>query len=62
MLLLENDLLTCSKKDLAKLYFDSSNTNRFADFERIRCIRHLSLYSLITLAHNKRGTNDDKQD
>lgn len=56
MLLLENNLLTCSKKDLAKLYFDSINTNRFADYERIRCIRHLSLYNLITLAHNKRPT------
>ena len=55
MLLLEDYLLTFSKKDLAKLYFDSINTNRFAAYERIRCIMHLSLYSLITLEHNKRS-------
>ena len=54
MLLLKNYLLTCPKKDFAKLYFDSLNTSNFADYERIRCIRHLNIYSLLTLDHKKR--------
>lgn len=41
-------------KDFAKLYFDSINTDRFADWEKARCIRHLSLYNLIALEHKKR--------
>lgn len=45
------DVLTA--KDFAKLYFDSINTSRFADWEKARCIRHLSLYSLIVLEHKK---------
>lgn len=53
MSLLGHYLLICSKKDFAKLYFDSINTNHFADYERIRCMRHLSLCSLIALEQNK---------
>ena len=48
---LENYLLTCPEKTFKKLYLDSLNTgiDNFASYEKIRCIRHLSLYDLITL-------------
>lgn len=55
MVSLEEYLLTCPKKSFERLYLDSLNTNddNFDRYERIRCIRHLSIYSLITLEHKK---------
>lgn len=60
MLLLEDYLLTCSKKDFAKSYFDSIDTTDFADHERLRCIRHFSVYSLIALEHKKRPAKNSE--
>ena len=56
MVSLEEYLLTCPKTNFERLYLDSLNTGveDFARYERIRCIRHLSIYSLITLG-NKNG-------
>lgn len=50
---LEEYLLTCPKKNFGRLYLDSLDTDieDFARYERIRCIRHLSVYDLITLEH-----------
>ena len=50
---LEEYLLTCPKNKFEKLYFDSLDTgiDDFARYEKVRCIRHLSLYDLLTLGH-----------
>ena len=50
---LEEYLLTCPKKSFEKLYLDSLDTDieDFARYERVRCIRHLSVYNLITVEH-----------
>ena len=50
---LEEYLLTCPKKSFEKLYLDSLDTGieDFARYERVRCIRHLSVYNLITVEH-----------
>lgn len=50
---LEDYLLTCPEKTFKKLYLDSLNTgiDDFAKYEKARCIRHLSLYDLITSEH-----------
>ena len=50
---LEDYLLTCPEKTFKKLYLDSLNTgiDNFAKYEKARCIRHLSLYDLITFDH-----------
>ena len=47
---LKEYLLTCPKKNFKRLYLDSLSTkdDTFARYEKIRCIRHLSIYSLIT--------------
>lgn len=56
MVLLDKYLLTCPKDSFKRLYLDSldTDTEDFARYERIRCIRHLSIYNLITLEHKKR--------
>ena len=53
MVSLEGYLLTCPKKNFERLYLDSLNAGvkDFNKYERIRCIRHLSIYSLITSEH-----------
>lgn len=55
MVSLEEYLLTCPKKSFERLYLDSLNTGdgNFNKYEKIRCIRHLSIYNLITLGHKK---------
>ena len=55
MVSLEEYLLTCPKKSFERLYLDSLNTGDkdFDRYERIRCIRHLCIYNLITLGHKK---------
>lgn len=55
MVSLEKYLLTCPKKDFERLYLDSLNTDNddFDRYEKVRCIRHLSIYSLITSEHKK---------
>lgn len=52
---LEEYLLTCPKKKFERLYLNSLATgiDDFARYERIRCIRHLSIYDLLTLEHKK---------
>ena len=52
---LEEYLLTCPKKKFERLYLDSLDTDieDFARYERVRCIRHLSVYNLITVEHKK---------
>ena len=54
MVSLEKYLLTCPKREFERLYLDSLNTDseNFAKYERARCIRHLTLYDIITLEHN----------
>ena len=56
MVSLEEYLLTCPKKSFERLYLDSLNTDveDFDRYEKVRCIRHLSIYSLITSEHKKR--------
>ena len=56
MVSLEKYLLTCPKKSFERLYLDSLNTDNddFDRYEKVRCIRHLSIYSLITSEHKKR--------
>ena len=51
MVLLDRYLLICSKKKFKRLYLSSLYTDSedFAKYERARCVRHLSLYSIITL-------------
>ena len=51
MVLLDKSLLICPKKKFKRLYLNSLDTDSadFAKYERARCIRHLSLYNLITL-------------
>ena len=53
MVSLEEYLLTCSKNNFERLYLDSldAGVKDFDKYERIRCIRHLSIYSLITSEH-----------
>lgn len=53
MVSLEEHLLTCPKKNFERLYLDSLDTGveDFGKYERIRCIRHLSIYDLITSEH-----------
>jgi hypothetical protein len=52
MVSLEEYLLTCPKKDFERLYLDSLNTDDdFDTYERARCKRHLSIYSIITSEH-----------
>ena len=53
MVSLEEYLLTCPKKNFERLYLDSLDTGveDFGKYERIRCIRHLSIYDLITSEH-----------
>lgn len=50
---LEEYLLTCPKKSFERLYLNSLDTgiDDFARYERARCVRHLSLYDLLTLEH-----------
>mgnify|MGYP000891916730 CR=1 FL=1 len=62
MVSLEEYLLTCPKKSFERLYLDSLNTDSedFAKYERARCIRHLSIYSLITSEHKKRPAKNSK--
>ena len=51
MVSLDNSLLIGPASAFKRLYLDSldTDTKYFAKYERVRCIRHLSLYSLITL-------------
>ena len=51
MVSLEGYLLTCPKKNFERLYLDSldAGVQDFDKYERVRCIRHLSIYNLITL-------------
>ena len=51
MVSLDKSLLTCPKKRFKRMYLNSLNTGSadFAKYERVRCIRHLNLYSLLTL-------------
>ena len=53
MVSLEEYLLTCPKTNFERLYLDSldAGSEDFARYERIRCIRHLSIYDLITSDH-----------
>ena len=53
MVSLEGYLLKCHKKNFERLYLDSLDTGveDFGKYERIRCIRHLSIYDLITSEH-----------
>ena len=52
MVLLEEYLLTCPKKKFERLYLDSlTDDEDFAKYERARCIRHLSIYNIITTEH-----------
>lgn len=61
MVSLEEYLLTCPKKDFERLYLDSLNTDDDFDiYERARCKRHLSIYSLITSEHKKRPAKNSK--
>ena len=55
MVLLDKYLLTCPEKKFKRLYLNSLYTDSedFAKYERARCVRHLSLYSIITV-HKKR--------
>ena len=50
---LEEYLLTCPEKSFERLYLDSLGTGieNFGLYEKARCIRHLSLYDLITSEH-----------
>lgn len=51
--MVEEYLLTCPIKKFEKLYLDSLDTGieNFGIYEKARCIRHLSLYDLITSEH-----------
>jgi hypothetical protein len=52
MVSLEEYLIACPKKKFERLYLASlTDDDDFAKYERARCIRHLSLYSIITLGH-----------
>lgn len=50
---LEDYLLACPKDSFEKLYLDSLDTDleNFGKYEKARCIRHVSLYDIITLEH-----------
>lgn len=50
---LEEYLLTCPEKTFKKLYLDSLNAgiDDFTIYEKARCIRHLSIYTILTLNH-----------
>ena len=49
---LEEYLLTCPKKSFERLFLKSlKSDDEFAKYEKARCIRHLSLYDLITFEH-----------
>lgn len=50
---LEEYLLTCPKEKFERLYLDSLNTgiDNFTIYEKARCIRHLSIYTILTLNH-----------
>ena len=50
--MLDKSLLICSKKKFKRLYLDSlADDKDFAKYERARCIRHLSVYEIITTEH-----------
>lgn len=55
MVSLDEYLLTCPKNSFERLYLDSLNTDDddFDRYERIRWIRHLSIYNLINLEQKK---------
>ena len=65
MVLLDKSLLICPKKKFKRLYLNSLDTDSadFAKYERARCIRHLSLYSLIILCkggeNGKKGSSEE---
>ena len=46
----EEYLLTCPKDSFEKLYLDSLDTGleNFGKYEKVRCIRHVSLYDIVT--------------
>lgn len=48
---LEEYLLTCPKDRFEKMYLDSLDTGlkNFGKYEKVRCIRHISLYDIVTL-------------
>lgn len=54
-------LLTCPKKTFKRLYLDSleAGSEDFAKYERARCIRHLSIYSIISLEHKRPAKNSE---
>ena len=53
MVSLDKYLLTCPEKKFKRLYLNSlvTDSEDFAKYERARCVRHLSLYSIVTLEH-----------
>ena len=54
-MIIKDYLLACPKKTFERKYLNSLNADSedFARYERARCIRHLSIYSLIT-SHKER--------
>lgn len=59
---LEEYLLTCPKDSFEKMYLDSLDTGleNFGKYEKVRCIRHISLYDIVTLDRTKRPAKNSE--
>ena len=59
---LEDYLLTCPKDSFEKLYLDGldADLENFGKYEKVRCIRHVSLYDIVTSNHKKRPAKNSE--